>query len=381
LRLVTNDRGAQAFPGEAATREPLALHQRLPGYAPTPLHDVPALAAELGVARVWLKDESERCGLPAFKIMGAAWAVHEALAAHRGAPFPASATLADLGRLLEGDDLTLVAATDGNHGRAVARMAALLGLRSHILVPRDMVAARIDAIASEGAEVTVVDGSYDEAVAASAQLADDQTIVVSDTAWDGYEDIPRAVIAGYSTILWEVDDQLAAAGAAPPDLVLVPVGVGAFAAAVATHAAHAWAAASPRLVTVEPDSANCLQASLEAGELVTLEGEQTSIMAGLNCAVPSPLAWPLLAARVDAAVSIDDDVAREGMRRLAALGIVGGECAGGALGAAAELLADPAARSMAGIPEDASVLVFLTEGATDPAGYLEIVGRPADAVA
>ncbi len=106
----------------------------------------------------------------------------------------------------------------------------------------------------------------------------------------------------------------------------------------------------------------------------------SSIMAGLNCAVPSPLAWPLLAARVDAAVSIDDDVAREGMRRLAALGIVGGECAGGALVAAAELLADPAARSTAGIPEDASVLVFLTEGATDPAGYLEIVGRPADAV-
>ena len=132
----------------------------------------------------------------------------------------------------------------------------------------------------------------------------------------------------------------------------------------------------PRLVAVEPDSANCLQASLEAGELVTLAGQQTSIMAGLNCAVPSPLAWPLLAARVDAAVSIDDDVAREGMRRLAALGIVGGECAGGALGAAVELLADPAARSTAGVPEDASVLVFLTEGATDPAGYLEIVGRP-----
>jgi diaminopropionate ammonia-lyase len=144
---------------------------------------------------------------------------------------------------------------------------------------------------------------------------------------------------------------------------------------------HAWAAASPRLVTVEPDSANCLQASIEAGEMVALEGEQTSIMAGLNCAVPSPLAWPLLAARVDAAASIDDDVAREGMRRLAALGIVGGECAGGALGAAAELLADTTARSTLRIPNHASVLVFLTEGATDPAGYLEIVGCPPEAVA
>ncbi len=381
MRLVANHRDAQPFPAPAASREPLAVHERLRGYAPTPLHDVPELAAELGVGRVWLKDESERCGLPAFKIMGAAWAVHQALAAQRGAPFSAWATLADLGRQVEGDDLTLVAATDGNHGRAVARMAALLGLRSHILVPRDMVAARIDAIASEGAEVTIVDGSYDEAVAASARLADERTLVVSDTAWDGYEDIPRAVIAGYSTILWEVDDQLAAAGAPPPDVVFVPVGVGAFAAAVASHVAHAWAAAEPRVVTVEPDSANCLQASIEAGALVTLEGEQTSIMAGLNCAVPSPLAWPLLANRVDAAASIDDDVARDGMRRLAALGIVGGECAGGALGAAAELLADATARETLRLSPDASVLVFLTEGATDPAGYREIVGRAPEAVA
>ena len=161
----------------------------------------------------------------------------------------------------------------------------------------------------------------------------------------------------------------------------MPVGVGAFAAAVANHVAHAWAAAEPRLVTVEPDSANCLQASIEAGGMVTLEGEQTSIMAGLNCAVPSPLAWPLLASRVDAAVAIDDDVAREGMRRLAALGIVGGECAGGALGAAAALLADPGSRETLRIPASASVLVFLTEGATDPAGYREIVGRDPESVA
>lgn len=363
MRLVANERGARGpYPAPAATREPMSVHEGLPGYAPTPLHDVPELAAELGVGRVLLKDESERCGLPAFKIMGAAWAVHAALAPHRGPH----------------DGLTLVAATDGNHGRAVARMAALHGLRSHILVPRDMVAARIEAIASEGAEVTVVDGSYDEAVAASARLADDRTLVVSDTAWEGYEDIPRAVIAGYSTILWEIDDQLA--GAAPPELVFVPVGVGAFAAAVATHVAHAWAATEPRLVTVEPDSANCLQASIEAGEMVTLDGEQTSIMAGLNCAVPSPLAWPLLANRVDAAVSIDDDVAREGMRRLADLGIVGGECAGGTLGAATEVLSDTAARESLQVGPDTSVLVFLTEGATDPAGYATIVGRTPEAV-
>ena len=115
--------------------------------------------------------------------------------------------------------------------------------------------------------------------------------------------------------------------------------------------------------------------------MVTLDGEQTSIMAGLNCAVPSPLAWPLLASRVDAAVSIDDDVAREGMRRLAGLGIVGGECAGGALGAAAALLADPTSRERLRISPSASVLVFLTEGATDPAGYREIVGRDPESVA
>jgi diaminopropionate ammonia-lyase len=373
---VLDNAGARSQAGEPPTRDALAFHRRLPGYAPTPLVEVPALAEAMGVGTVLVKDESSRLGLPAFKIAGASWAVQRALEDHRG-PFSPWESLEDLAAQLAGSDLVLVAATDGNHGRAVARMARQLGLGALIFVPSDMVAARRSAIVGEGATVVVVDGSYDEAVASSAQAADARHVVVSDTSWPGYEAIPRAVIDGYSTILWEIDDVLAERGERGPDLVLVQVGVGAFAAAVTRHFRRPGLERPPRIVSVEPTRAACVQASIRAGELVTLDGEQDSIMSGLNCGTPSLIAFGLLREAVDAFVAVEDEVAREGMRALHDVGIAAGECSGGGVGAALRLLgpeADPAWRERLGAGPDARVLLFLTEGVTDPDAYDAIVG-------
>jgi diaminopropionate ammonia-lyase len=256
-------------------------------------------------------------------------------------------------------------------------MAKHLGLGALILVPSDMVPARQEAIVGEGATVVVVDGSYDDAVAQSAELADARHVVVSDTSWPGYEAVPRAVVDGYGTILWEIDDALAERGERGPDIVLAQVGVGAFAAAVTRHFRRPGLERPPRLVSVEPSRAACVLESIRAGELVTLPGEPDSIMSGLNCGTPSLIAFGLLQEAVDAFVAIDDEVAREGMRALHRVGIAAGECSGGGVGAALRLLgpdADPAWRERLGAGPDARVLLFLTEGVTDPDAYDAIVG-------
>lgn len=360
---------------DAATpdRAPLGLHRRLPGYAPSPLVDLPRVAAELGLDRLWLKDESSRLGLPAFKILGASWATVRALEAvlaeRTGRPVAGWATLADLaGQLAPLRPLTLACATDGNHGRAVARMARWLGLDAHILVPDDMAPPRVEAIRSEGARVSTVDGTYDDAVDAAAHLAAPDCLVVSDTAWPGYEEVPAWVIEGYSTIFWEVDDALAAAGEPGPDLVLVQIGVGALAAAVVRHYRRDGVDPAPRVVGVEPTRAACATASMGAGERVALAGPHDSIMSGLNCGVPSSVAWPLVSRGIDTFLTVDDERARGAMRSLAAEGVVAGECgAAGLAGLTALLEGEPPA------PRPTRALILSTEGATDPAAYRRIV--------
>jgi diaminopropionate ammonia-lyase len=368
------------LPGEGPTREPLAFHRRLPGYAPTPLVDLPGIARRLGVGRVWLKDESARLGLPAFKILGASWAVYRRLAELLGRE-PAWGTLEELrAELAPLGRLTLAAATDGNHGRAVARMAALLDYRAHILVPAGIAQARIDAIADEGATVTVVEGSYDHAVEQAAGLADERTLVISDTSWPGYEQVPRWVIDGYSTILWEVDDELARRGEPGPDLVVVQIGVGAFAAAVTRHYRRAGVQPPARLVGVEPTSAACLLASMRAGRITLVPGPHTSIMAGLNAGLPSLIAWPIVSAGIDLFAAIDDDQAREAMHLLAAEGVAAGETGVAGLGGLLALFAGDAAgqaRSALGVTPTTCVLLFSTEGVTDAVAYERIVGAHA----
>lgn len=369
-RIVRNP-DARPLAAREPDRAPLRFHASLPGYAPTPLVDAPTAAARLGVARLLVKDESNRLGMPSFKILGASWATFRALCERLGADHREVGGLDGLKPLLAGrGPRELVAATDGNHGRAVARMARLLGLDAHILVPSDMVPARVAAIEEEGARVTVVDGSYDEAVAQSAALGDDDRLVISDTSWPGYETIPAWVIDGYATIGLEVDEQLRARGIAAPDLVAVQVGVGAFATAVVRH----FRPQGATIVAVEPTKADCATASIEHGTLVTVPGPHDSIMAGLNCGRASLIAWPVMRSGVDVFVAVEDDAAREAMRLLAVDGIVAGES--GAAGLAGLL----DRRDELGLDSKMTVLTFSTEGATDPVGYEEIVGRTPEEV-
>lgn len=273
------------------------FHARLPGYAPTPLTELPALATELQVGRVLVKDESSRLGLPAFKVLGASWAVHRVLKDHIG-------------------QVTLTAATDGNHGRAVARMARIFNHRAHIFVPRNVPSHAVEAIRAEQAEVTIVDGNYDDAVGMAAKA---DGVLVQDMGRPGYEEIPAWIVEGYGTLCAEIDEQLQE----EPDLVVIPVGVGSFAQAVITH--YRGRGSRTRLLAVEPDSAACVLESLTAGELRTIPTGDT-IMTGLNCGTPSATAWPFLHNGLDAAVAISDAECAKAVEDLRTHNVHSGPC-------------------------------------------------------
>jgi len=365
--------------------QPLLFHQRLPGYAPTPLLEAPQLARRLGVGKLWIKDETKRFDMPSFKILGTSWAVYRALMSRMGTEAVYWETFADLARFFAPlRPWTLVAATDGNHGRAVAHMAALLGFDAHIFVPRDMTESRITAIKNEGGKVTVVNGTYDEAVRQSANEQDENHLVISDTSWPGYEEIPSWVVEGYDTIFHEVDVELSRQRQSGPDIVIVQMGVGALAAAVVQHYRHANSVTSPKIVGVEPHTAACLLASMKANRLVSLDTPPRTIMAGLNCETPSLIAWPIVSKGIDLFMSIEDEWACQGMCTLATLGMVAGETGAAGLGGLLALLDDPsmsAARASLGIDYSTRILVICTEGATDPVAYERIVGASAYAMA
>ena len=371
---------AQASPPD---RTPFAFHRRFAGYKATPLIDVPELAELLGIRQVLVKDESSRLGLPAFKILGASWAVYRTLQA--GAAGSASETFGNwstLGELAEQiaplKPLTLATATDGNHGRAVARIAALLGFAARIFVPVGTAQSRIEAIAGEGATVEVVNGTYEDAVARAGREANPRCLVISDTSWPGYEEIPHWIVEGYSTILWEIEDELARRRERNPDVFAVQFGVGALAAAVVRHYRHRKSDERPKILSVEPLRAACMLAAMEAGEIVTVPGPHDSIMAGLNCGRVSMVAWPVVSTGIDAFIAVEDERAREAMRALARAGIVAGETGAAGLAGLIELLtgADNADRRLAlGINQSSRALVIVTEGATDPQSYRSIVGK------
>ena len=373
-----NPQATSQLDGEFPGSEAFDFHRKLPGYRQSPLIDAPGIAEALGVGKVWVKDESSRFGLPAFKFLGASWAVYRVLLERVGGAIEPWQTFDDLKeRFAPLKPLTFVTATDGNHGRAVARMAHRLGFAAHIFVPREMAQARIDAIQGEGADVTIVDGSYDDAVTQAAALAADDTLVISDTAWEGYTQIPRWIMEGYTTILRELDDQLAAAGDSRVDLVAAQMGVGGLATAVVWHYRRPPLVDRPKIVGVEPLAADAILRSAQAGRMVEAPGPHTSIMAGLCCGVPSVVAWPIIAKGIDVFVAIADEWAREAMRALARAGVVSGETGAAGLAGLLALLSGPEReqyRRLLGLTPGSRVVVISTEGATDPVAYQQIVG-------
>ncbi|WP_172387655.1 pyridoxal-phosphate dependent enzyme [Streptomyces sp. MNP-20] len=339
-------------PAPAGVRD---FHASLPGYAPTPLTELPSLAAELGVGRVFVKDESARLGLPAFKVLGTSWAVHRLLA---GRP--------------AGERVEFVTATDGNHGRAVAREARRLGHGAHVFVSQGVHPGAAAAIEQEGARVTRVAGDYDRAVreAAAAARTTAHAVLVQDTAWPGYEEVPALIVEGYATLFAEVDEQLAAAGAGAPGLVVVPVGVGSLAQAAVTHyrgrpapgtAPGTGPGPAPALLAVEPTAAAPALASLTRGEPVTVP-TRTTAMAGLNCGTLSSLAWPYLRDGLDAATAVPDTAAATALRDLTALGVPSGPCGAAPLAAARAALTDPDRRAALTATPTTTVVLLSTEG-------------------
>ena len=329
-----------------------------PGYAATPLRDLDFLARDLALGRITFKEEQHRFGLRSFKALGGAYAVKK------------------LARAAAGKRFTVCCATDGNHGRSVAWGASEAGCACVIYVHEGVSEARAAAIRAFGAEIRRVPGNYDDSVRRAARDATAQGwTVVSDTSWDGYTEIPKDVMQGYGVMIAEALEQ-----GGVPSHVFVQGGVGGVAAAVVAHLWERFGPARPRVIVVEPDKAACLLRSAEAGRIAHLTGDLDTIMAGLSCGEPSPLAWAILSTGADGFMAIGDATIAPVMTRLADRGGVGGES--GVAGLAGLILAarDPSVRATLALDGTSRVLSFGTEGATDPALYEQFTGRSVESV-
>ncbi|KAJ5779342.1 hypothetical protein N7457_007062 [Penicillium paradoxum] len=336
-----------------------AFHQSFPNYAPTPLVQLPDLAAELGIRAVLVKDESNRFGLPSFKVLGASWGCFRAIAAQLG--LPPTISLDELSIRAQEASIILTTASMGNHGRAVAFMARLLGIEAWIFVPQSLNQWTRDLITGEGARLIVVQGDYDQAVQQSLDEArtGQGVLLIQDTAFEGYEDVPAWIVEGYSTLMREVQDELAQLGL-PGSLVITPVGVGSLAHAVAKHCKSQSTPMS--VVAVEPDTAACLSASMAAGKPVTVQ-TSTTIMDGMNCGTVSSTAWPDLQRLVDACVTVSSCESHCALQYLASKSVAAGPCGGATLDALRQLATSKEATSL--LNKDSVVVVLSTEGARE----------------
>jgi diaminopropionate ammonia-lyase len=384
-RRLSPDPAETAFASQQAVQAVGRFHASLPGYRPTPLQALNQLAQRLGVGGIWLKDESRRFDLKAFKILGASYAVCASLAKRLNMPSPLLFdAFRESGMRHRLSALTLLAASDGNHGAAVAWMAAQLGCRCRILLPRGTAACRYAAIQELGSEAVQVDGNYDVAVAqAAGEARQGQGLLIQDTVGESYEDeeIPRRVMQGYLTLFEEAFDQMAPIS---PSHVFIPCGVGSLAASLLAYLMEKFGAERPRLIVIEAAAADCYYRSMAAGgdSIVAVDGDLSTCMAGLACGVPSRLGWRILRRWADGFASCPDDVALEAMPQLAFPDppdppVESGQCGAVTLGCLQRLMQSrdhdgwPARHD---IGPDAKILLFSTEGATDPESYRRAIG-------
>lgn len=367
---------------EAARR----FHAAIPGYEPTPLRALDALASALGVKAVYLKDESYRFGLNAFKVLGGSYAIAKYLAGRLGrdlAELPydlltSEATKKELG------EVTFATTTDGNHGRGVAWTARVLRQNAVVYMPKGLSKQRFDAIAAEGAMVAIRDCNYDDSVRLTAQEADEKGwVVVQDTAWEGYEDIPLWIMQGYGTMAGEALEQLRGFGADDPTHVFIQAGVGSLAGMVQGVFTSHFPENAPRVVVAEASKADCFYRSMLAadGAPHAVTGDLDTLMAGLACGEANTIAFDILRDYASAFVSCPDYVAARGMR---VLGnplkgdqyVCSGESGAVTAGLLTFIMKDGKLRGLRdalGLGEDSTVVLFSTEGDTDPARYRSIV--------
>ncbi|WP_133646573.1 diaminopropionate ammonia-lyase [Paraburkholderia flava] len=355
---------------------------------PTPLWHLPDLAAKIGIAQLAIKDESKRASLGSFKALGAPIALARLILRQPAARGWHAADLFTGRHAKSLDRFTVVSATDGNHGRALAAAAQSIGCRCAIVIHRHVSEEREASIAAFGAQIVRIEGNYDASVEEAARLAaENDWHVVSDTSWDGYEDIPRDVMQGYGTIVAEALEQASAQpdDACPFTHVLLQGGVGGLAAGIVSYFTEGWGARRPTFVVVEPQQADCLLQSALAQRAAHATGSVDSVMAGLACGAASPLAWRFLEHSVDAFMTVTDDAAVRAMRIVAEgsardVPIVGGESGVAGVAGLLALARDAASRERISLDAHARVLLINTEGATAPSVYRELVGRSADDV-
>jgi diaminopropionate ammonia-lyase len=366
-----------------------SFHTSIPAYAETPLVNLKNLAAHLGVRGLFLKDESFRFGLNAFKVLGGSYAIARYIAEELeksgslkpGAPIDYD-TLVSLNTKEKLGDITFYTATDGNHGRGVAWAANRLGQKSVVLMPKGSSQTRLENIRKEGAEASITDLNYDDAVRLANEGAskDPKGVMVQDTAWDGYEKIPGWIMQGYGTMAYESWKQLEKAGERPTH-IFVQAGVGSLAGSVQGFFAHVYQDACPVTTVVEASAADCYYRSVLAGKLVSVGGDLNTIMAGLACGEANTIAWEILKNKSNFFASCPDWVSARGMRVLASPlrgdpQVVSGESGAVPLGLVSALLEQnysPDLRDALGLNRDSIILLFSTEGDTDPDRYRSIV--------
>jgi len=371
---------------DAAFEQANATISAWPGYAPTPLYELTAMADAAGVATIHYKDEGGRFGLGSFKALGGAYAVARLLSreiARRGDEDEPS-----IEAILSGEhaalisEITVCCATDGNHGRSVAWGARTFGCACEIFIHATVSEGRKAAIEANGARVTRTAGNYDDSVReAQERAALEGWFVVSDTSYPGYTEVPKDVMQGYELMAAEALDQMSA----PPTHIFLQTGVGGMAAAIAAFFKRRFGNKRPLMILADPDQSACWVESIRNGALTAIHGDLDTLMAGLACGEVSLLAWDILKDTADAVIAVSDDQAVAMMRQLAApeapdRPIVAGESAVAGLAGLMLVAEDPRARSDLKLGPDARVLVIGTESDTDPVLYEDLVGRSGDAI-
>lgn len=380
----TEDKFTPLF-DKAAADEAIAFHRGFPEYSVTPLRKLSNLAGEMGLGGIYVKDESYRFGLNAFKVLGGSFAIGKFVMKQlKSGDSPDYAFLTSDKFSKEFAPCTFFTATDGNHGRGVAWSAKRLNQKAVVLMPKGTVTSRFENIKKLGADVSIEPMNYDDCVRKAAELSAKQpsSVVIQDTAWDGYEEIPTWIMQGYTTLISEAASQLDEMNTVPTHVIL-QAGVGSMAAAVAAYLVNRYGENCPKIIVAECSAADCFYRSAAAGDglAVNVEGDLDSIMAGLCCGEPNPIGWDILKNHACCFLSCADNVAAAGMRRLSApMGgderIISGESGAIGAGVLAEICRSDEyveLRELIGLDKNSQVLLISTEGDTDPERYRRIV--------
>jgi len=374
-----------AIVSEEIGQEVIAFHRSFEEYHKTSLHQLSHLAEHLGVGQIYLKDESTRFGLNSFKVLGASYAIGKTLAQLLNRPI-SETPFAYLLKEETKEQLAhvkLVATTDGNHGRGVAWTAQKLGLEAQIYMPKGTTQNRLEHIAKLGAKVEMTDYNYDETIRMMLDKSKGtQNQIIQDTAWEGYEEIPTWIMQGYSTIAQEIIEDLEEA---LPTHIFLQAGVGAFAGVMSDMMLRHYKENAPKIIIVEAQNSECFYKSIENHKMSAVTGDLKTIMAGLACGEPNPVAWEILKEACDAVIVAQDSVSARGMRILgnpivSDPQIISGECGGVTLGVLSLIAKEEsyaALKEALAINEDSHIVLVSTEGDTDPQMYRDIVWKGA----